>query len=104
PENSSKIDLARREQKEIDSDPQHGGVVNVAAEDIDTFDVMYMDPISGEWSETWDTTQATMQINRLPLQVKIVLGLKGGPGQNVIKLQTKAPLAMMTALSFGIPK
>jgi general secretion pathway protein J len=99
-----KTDLGRREQKEIDNDAQHGGVVNVAVEDIQRFDVTYLDPISGDWSTTWDTTQATAQMNRLPLQVKIIIEVRGGPGNQPIRFQTKAPVAMQTALSFGLPK
>jgi general secretion pathway protein J len=104
PDRPGKVDLARREQKEIDNDPQHGGVVNVVAEDIDTFDVQYMDPITGTWIPQWDSTQLTAQLNRLPMQVKVLLIMKGGPANAPIRLATKAPIAMLTAISFGLPK
>src|SRR4029079_11078294 len=80
PDRPGKIDLARREQKEIDLDPQHGGIVAVAAEDIAAFDVTYLEPLTGQWITAWDTTQATMQPNRLPMQVKITLVVNGGLG------------------------
>ena len=49
-------------------------------EDIDSFDVKYLDATTGLWTETWDTTQATGQLGRLPFEVKISLVLKGGVG------------------------
>jgi general secretion pathway protein J len=104
PDHPGKVDLGRREQKEIDNDPQHGGVVNVVAEDITTFDLQYMDPISGTWIPQWDSTQVTAQMNRLPLQIKITLILKGGPANLPITMMTKAPVALLTAVSFGIPR
>ncbi|HVY48695.1 MAG TPA: prepilin-type N-terminal cleavage/methylation domain-containing protein [Minicystis sp.] len=104
PDRPDKTDLGRREQKEIDNDPQHGGVVNVAAEDIESFDLTYLDPITGEWLPQWDSTQLTAQMNRLPLQVKVALVLKGGPGGKPIPMATKAPVSILTAISFGIPR
>jgi general secretion pathway protein J len=103
PENRGKLDLARREQKEVDIDPQHGGVVNVAAEDIVSFDVTYLDPLSGEWVETWDSVQPAAQLNRLPLQVKVVLVLNGGVANQPITLTTKVPISMQGPLSFAAP-
>lgn len=101
PDDSSKYDLVRREQREIDLDPSRGGVVNVLAEDIESFDVRYLDQLTGEWVEAWDSTQASGQLNRLPMQVKIRLVLKGGRGGEPFVLETKVPIAMPTALMFG---
>lgn len=105
PDVSGKTDLARREQAMIDLDPKHGGEVNVLAEDIDLFDVRYLDAQTGMWVETWDTTQAaTGQPNRLPLEVKITLVLKGGPAGKTIPFVTKIPMAMQSPLSFAVPR
>lgn len=105
PEVSGKIDLARREAVIIDLEPERGGRVNVLAEDIDLFDLRYLDPMSGLWVETWDTTQAiTGQPNRLPLQVKVTLVLKGGAGGKTVPFVTKIPVAMQSPLSFAAPR
>lgn len=99
-----KVDLARREDKWIDLEPDKGGVVNVVAEDVESFDLQYLDPVTGEWSDTWDSTQPAGQIDRLPLQVKIILALNGGPGNAPITIQTKVPIAMQLPLTFALPR
>jgi general secretion pathway protein J len=104
PQVSGKTDLARREQPVLDLEPKKGGEVNVLAEDIDLFDVRMLDPLTGLWQETWDTSQAIGQPNRLPLQVQITLVLKGGAGGQPIKLQTKVPIAMNAPLTFAVPR
>jgi general secretion pathway protein J len=106
PDRSDKYDLLRREQKEIDLDPQKGGVVNVLCEDVTAFDVQYLEPITDTWLDAWDSTQpaSQYQYQRLPLQVKIRLTLKGGEGDRLIKLMTKVSLGMQTPLNFGIPR
>lgn len=74
PEDRSRRVLARREQNRIDDEPRQGGDVEVLLEDVEDFQLEYLDPISGEWLDTWDTTQGvTGQPNRLPAQVRILL-------------------------------
>ncbi len=73
PEDSSKLVLARREQNRIDDDPQTGGTVQVMVRDVLEFDAEYLDPVTGEWIEEWDTRDLTHQPNRLPIQVKLSL-------------------------------
>lgn len=106
PDRSDKFDLLRREQKEIDLDPTHGGIVNVLCEDVTVFDVQYLEPSTDTWLDSWDSTQVGTQgvYNRLPLQVKIKLTLRGGEGDRLIKLMTKVPVGMQTPLTFAIPR
>ncbi len=106
PDRSDKYDLLRREQKEIDIDPTHGGIVNVLCEDVTLFDLQYLEPSTDTWLDAWDTTQVGTQgvYNRLPLEVRIKLWLKGGEGDRLIKLMTKVPLGMQTPLTFAIPR
>ena len=106
PERSDKYDLVRREQREIDLDPTKGGVVNVLCEDVTAFDVQYLEPLNDAWLDSWDSSQqaSTYTFNRLPLQVRIILVLKGGVGDRPIKLTTKVPLGMQAPLTFGMPK
>jgi general secretion pathway protein J len=101
---SGKIDLCRREQTIIDIDPQKGGSVLVAVEDIDLFDVKLLDPMSGLWNDSWDTTQAIGQFNRMPLQVRITLVLRGGPNGKTIKFEEKVPIGIQDPISFAIPR
>jgi general secretion pathway protein J len=109
PDNSGTIDLVRRIDKKLDLEPAKGGRIEVLATDIDLFDLQYLDPQSGTWTEDWDTTQATGQPNRLPLQVRVILVLNGGRrssegrGRDTIRLTTKVALPILTALGFAIP-
>lgn len=106
PDRSDKYDLLRREQKEIDLDPTKGGVVSVLCEDVTTFDVQYLEPLTDTWLDSWDSSQPSQpyQWNRLPLQVRIRLVLRGGEGDRPIKLMTKVSLGLQAPLTFAIPK
>lgn len=95
------LDLARREDKHIDLEPDRGGVVNVVAEDVKSFSLAYLEPLTGEWVDDWDSTQAAGQFMRLPLQVHVVLVLDGGPSKEPITLSTKVPLAMQSPIAFA---
>lgn len=103
PDNYEKTDLARREAKTLDLEPTKGGVVAVLAEDVESFDLKYLDPVTGEWQDSWDASQAAGQLGRLPSQVWITLVLKGGIGDQPLKLQTKTPVGMQLPLAFGMP-
>jgi general secretion pathway protein J len=107
PKNRSVIDLARRLSPRLDLYPQKGGRVDVIATDIDLFDVAYLDPMTGQWTESWDSEQAAGQLNRLPLQVRLVLVLNGGKrsaadrAQAPIRLTTKIALPIQRPLTFA---
>ncbi|XXY44549.1 type II secretion system protein GspJ [Sorangium sp. So ce269] len=96
-----RLDLVRRESKTIDTEPTRGGVVNVLAEDIESFNIQYLDPVTGEWVDSWDSTQPAAQLDRLPSQVWVTLVLNGGPGGEPIKFETKVPIAMQVPIAFG---
>jgi general secretion pathway protein J len=104
PDREDKMDLVRREQAPPDFDPKRGGVVNVLAEDVEIFDLRYLDPLTGQWLESWDTTQLTGQLNRLPLEVKLTLVLKPVRNTPPYRFVTKFVLPMQQPLSFGIPR
>jgi len=101
PEVSEEMDLVRREQTPIDLDPLKGGVRNVVAEDVQTFSLKYLDPMTGNWLETWDTTQVTGQPNRLPLAVRVTLELKGVGKEPGYSYTTKFFLPIQQPLSFA---
>jgi general secretion pathway protein J len=109
PDLSGVTDLARRVSTTLDLDPKKGGRVEVLATDIDLFDLQYLDPQSGNWVDTWDTTQTvTGQPARLPVQVRILLVLNGGSrqggarGQRPIRLMTKISLPIENGLNFAV--
>jgi general secretion pathway protein J len=109
PDESSVTDLARRVSTTLDLEPKKGGRVEVLATDIDLFDLQYLDPLTGTWLDTWDTTQGvTGQPARLPVQVRIVLVLNGGArqgyarGQGTIRLITKVSLPIENGLNFAV--
>lgn len=102
PEVDGKMDLVRREQAPIDFDFKRGGVVNVLAEDVERFDIRYLDGFTGQWLDTWDSTLMTAQANRLPLEVRIELELKGVRNSPAFRYVTKVMIPMQQPLSFGI--
>lgn len=102
PEVDGKMDLVRRAQAPIDYDFKKGGVVNVLAEDVEKFDVRYLDPMTGQWLDTWDSTQMMMQFNRLPLEVRVELELKPVRNTPPFRYVTKVMMPMQQPLKFGI--
>jgi general secretion pathway protein J len=104
PEVPEKMDLVRREQTPIDYEPLKGGIVNVVAEDVERFDVRFLDPQTSQWVETWDSMQVTGQPNRLPFEVDITLVLKGVGGGAPYSYTTKMFIPIQSPLSFGIPR
>jgi general secretion pathway protein J len=102
PDVDGKMDLVRREQAPIEFDFKRGGVVNVLAEDVETFSLKYLDPLTGQWNETWDSTVLTAQLNRLPLEVRIELELKPIKNTPAFKYVTKIMIPMTQPLKFGI--
>jgi general secretion pathway protein J len=98
---SGKLDLVRRESRYIDADATRGGVVQVLAQDIESLDLRYLDPLTGEWLESWDSTQPAAQLGRLPAQVWITLVLRGSARDASAKFETKVPIALQLPLDFA---
>jgi len=99
--NSKAVDLVRRESSVLDEDARRGGVVQVLAHDVDALNLAYLDPQTNEWVEEWDTMQASGQTDRLPSQVRIILTLNRGVGEEPVQFMTKVSLGMQTAI--GLP-
>ncbi len=95
------LDLVRRIDKTIDEDSTHGGIVQVLAENIESFDIRYLDPVTSEWLESWDSTQPAAQLGRLPAQVWITILMADGPGGAPIQFLTKASLPIQLPLTFA---
>ncbi len=104
----STTNLVRRISTRLDLKPESGGRVEVLATDIDLFNLTYLDPMTGQWVETWDTTAATGQYNRLPLQVRVILVLNegrrsgAGRGRQPIRYVSKIPIPAEKPLTFAI--
>ena len=107
PERPGTYDLVRRTSEYPDNEPGKGGRVEVLATDIDLFELEYLDPMTSLWTETWDTTQATGQTNRLPLQVRIRLVLKQGSrsssdtSRSTLKFATTVSIPIQKPLNFA---
>ena len=93
PRDRRKMNLARRESASPDEEPLEGGEVRILVHDVVQFQLDYYDVERDEWDEEWDTTQATAQPQRLPLQVRVVLTLLDRFGGE-INLATQFPLEM----------
>jgi len=103
PDVAGKMDLVRREQTPIDLEPLKGGIVNVVAENVEEFDLHFLDPQTSQWVESWDSTQAAGQPNRLPLAISIKLVLKGVGAGPPYSYSTKVFIPTQQPLTFGIP-
>jgi len=104
PDKTDKMDLVRREQTPIDLDPRRGGQTNVMAEDVESFNIRFFDPLTWAWVDSWDSQQVNAQPNRLPYEVEITLVLAHVPPGVDAKYQTKFQMPMQQPLSFGIPR
>lgn len=72
--------LLHREASRIDGDPENGGVVEILARRVASFQLRYFDPQKQEWEEEWDTEKIE-HLQQLPRAVEIVLvvvDLEGG--------------------------
>jgi general secretion pathway protein J len=103
-------DLVRRSSQYLDLYPEKGGRIDVVATDIDLFDLAFLDPTTSQWVDTWDSTSATGQMNRLPLQVRVTLVVNGGRRtaagrmRGSLRFETTVPINIQQPLSFAIPQ
>ena len=105
PEDAGRNVLARREQNRVDDDPEQGGRTQILIDDVNSFELSYLDPLSGEWLSTWDSTQGAMQPNRLPTQVRILLRVPNPRGHGSdLTYGTRASLPMTYALNHAMYK
>jgi len=108
PDGSGELDLGRRVSPRLDLEPEHGGKVEVLATDLDSFELSYLDASNAQWTDKWDSTQPLGQHNRLPLQVRVSLLLKGGTKKSFeqraqpLRFVTKVALALRDPLTFGV--
>lgn len=85
--------LVRREQNRIDDDFERGGQTQVLVEDVEEFELSYLDPLNLQWKDTWDSTGAEQ--NRLPCQVRIRLvvpSTRSGRQEEVYTTRAMVPI------------
>jgi general secretion pathway protein J len=99
-ENRGTYNLMRREAVVVDEDPEKGGKTTVLVEDVVEFDLEYYDPAMDKWEKEWNTTEATGQAGRLPLQVRIYLTIHDEYGKEV-KFATQVPLDVSSPVLFS---
>ncbi len=99
---TSTWDLLRRESARIDTEPTRGGVLDVLATDVLSLNFRYYDPTNDTWRDTWDTTQAAGQTNRLPSRVRVTLGLRDTDGRER-RYMSETALMLTEVLRFGLP-
>jgi len=105
PKNSSRRVLARREQRRVDDDFRKGGQTQILIENVRSFELSYLDPLTSEWISTWDTTQVTGQPNRLPSQAKILVTVPNVTGRGADqKFGTRTHFPATYALNFAAYK
>jgi general secretion pathway protein J len=106
--NAGVFDLVRRENPKLDTKPEKGGRIDVLATDIDLFKLKYLDPMTGMWAETWDSTDVATRNHQLPVYVHVKLVLNGGRrsffhrARGTLRFETKIPIQMYRPLSFAI--
>jgi len=81
PKKPGQMVLARREQRRIDDDFRKGGQTQILIENVRAFELSFLDPLTTEWADSWDTTQTAMQPNRLPTQAKILVTVPNVAGR-----------------------
>jgi general secretion pathway protein J len=90
--------LARREQSRIDDDFEKGGRTQILIREITGFELSFLEPLTGEWVSTWDTTQAAMQYGRMPSSVRIKVTIPSPSGKD-LEFTTRTELMMPYALN-----
>lgn len=96
-------DLVRRESARIDTDPLHGGALDVLVPHVRAFTVRFYDDVAQQWIETWDTTQGTGQIGRLPMRARVTLTVAEGDPSRDLTYSTETDLMIQRPLTFGLP-
>jgi general secretion pathway protein J len=97
-DDSSKLNLMRREDWRLDDEPEKGGRVYVLAEEIKDFKLRYFDVKDDDWTDEWDTEKSEFK-DRLPSIVELTLVIEDEGGEE-IKFVTKTRIFMPYLLSF----
>lgn len=97
-DNPGQINLVRREDPRLDSEPEEGGRVYILAENIKDFQVRYFDDKDDDWTDEWDTERSEFA-RRLPTILELKLTIEDEFGED-ITFFTKARVFMPYLLDF----
>lgn len=97
PDNRGKINLMRREDPRLDTDPDKGGRSDVLAENVKDFKLRFFDTKADDWTDEWDTEDSEFT-GRLPSLVEITLVIED-ERREPIKFVTKTRINLINALS-----
>lgn len=102
PDDRSVTNLMRRETRRLGVErPGEDGPAYIMLEDIEELHFEFFDERNNEWRDTWNTTSADGQPDRLPNKVRIELTVKGETGKEItFKISTR--IFLLDALLFSI--
>ncbi|MEM1026071.1 MAG: type II secretion system protein GspJ [Myxococcota bacterium] len=96
PERPGQMNLMRREDPRLDTDPEDGGRAYVLAENVVQFQMRFYDQRRQDWTDEWDTMKTDFA-GRLPSVVEIKLVTRDEEGQE-LEFVTKTRINLTTEL------
>jgi general secretion pathway protein J len=94
--------LFHREAPRIDEKPDEGGVILPLAYHVRTFNLRYLDPMTDEWRDDWDTRSVDTSA-RLPRAVEIGLVLVEDQWNGSRKETIEVPFVTTVDLAYADP-
>ena len=88
----NQLNLMRREDNRLDSEPEEGGPSFILAEDIKSLKLRFWDAKDDDWTDEWDTEDKEYE-GRLPTIVEIKMTFEDDNGEE-ITLVTKTRIFM----------
>jgi general secretion pathway protein J len=101
PDDMSVTNLMRRATRRLGVEkPGEEGPAYIMLEDIEELHFEYFDDVNNEWKETWNTTSADGQPDRLPTKMRIELTLRD-EGDRETTFTTATRIHLQDALWFS---
>jgi general secretion pathway protein J len=101
PDDRSVTNLMRRETRRLGVEhPGEDGAAYIMLEDIEELHFEFYDDQNKEWKDTWNTTSADGQPDRLPPKVRIELTVRGETGKE-ITFKTETRIFLLDSLLFS---
>lgn len=99
PDDASKTNLLRRESRRLSNEPweDEPAEVDLLLRDIESVTFEYFDYKDNEWQDSWDSTAADGEHERLPERVRITVILRTGDRE--VKYTTQARVMMQEELN-----
>lgn len=97
-DDSSKVNLMRREDPRLDGEPEKGGRAYILAEDIKELKFRFFDAKDDDWTDEWDTEKSDFR-NRMPTIVEIRMIIED-ENKEELEFVTKTRIFMPYLLNF----